>query len=569
MKTGPRLAPELGPSGADELLCRLRLRLVVGLVLTGLLLGGLVATFLYFSHARQLEQTFFHNVELQGLALESKLDRLRDIAAQITSRTGIRQELERYRDGLISRAELAAFSRPKLTDAMLQTEDVVGISRLDPEGGMLVEVGEKIPREFWPELPQAPDIRIGIPRSLAQEKRLVLSAPITDEGGHFLGTDLVLFDAAGIDVLLKRFFQRHPAGGVAVLAAVAKGRVYRFAAQGLEPGNRFLRALVDKEVREALRQPGEEVRLHDHAAGEMVGFQRKIDSAGWVLLCLVPAAQFYAPAMGYAAYAGAAVMALALFGAFLSLLLVRPLARRISAEHGSLQRLLEENGRLLEQVRTSEEKFRSLVETSRDWFWEVDAEGRYIYVSPRCRELLGYEPEELVGATPFDLMAAEEAERVRRMFTQILARRAPIENLENVNLPGAAHLRERARALRRLRSDRRRQRQLPHPLPGERCGRPRGQAPRLWRDPPFRRAGRGLPPPGRPLLPLPVSQAAQAGERAQLRPGGCLRRAARGRRQPDGHRGAQGVAGDRATAFGPAAPLRRARGRVPRAPGRA
>jgi hypothetical protein len=364
MKPGPLLLPGLEASGADELLRRLRLRLVVGLVLTGLLLGGLVATFLYFSHARQLEQTLFHNVELQALTLESKLDRLRDIAAQITSRTGIRQELERYRDGLISRADLAAFSRPKLADAMLQTKDVVGINRLDPEGGMLVEVGEKIPREFWPESPQAPDIRIGIPRSLARERRLVLSAPITDDGGHSLGTDLVMFDARGIDALLKRFFQRHPARGVAVLAAVAKGQVYRFATQGLEPGNRFLRTLVDKEVWEALRQPGEEVRLHDHATGEMIGFHRKIDSSGWVFLCLVPATRFYAPAMGYAAYAGAAVMALALFGAFLSLLLVRPLARRISAEHGSLQRLLEENGRLLEQVRTSGEKFRSLVETA-------------------------------------------------------------------------------------------------------------------------------------------------------------------------------------------------------------
>ena len=85
-----------------------------------------------------------------------------------------------------------------------------------------------------------------------------------------------------------------------------------------------------------------------------------------------------------------------------------------------------------EELKKSEERFRSLVETTSDWVWEVDANGVYTYASPKVRALLGYEPEEIIGRTPFDLMPAEEAERVRTIFQNIVLHKKPIESLENV-----------------------------------------------------------------------------------------------------------------------------------------
>ena len=84
-------------------------------------------------------------------------------------------------------------------------------------------------------------------------------------------------------------------------------------------------------------------------------------------------------------------------------------------------------------LRGSEKRYRSLVETSSDWLWEVDAKGRYTYVSSRVREILGYEPEEVVGRAPFDLMSEEEARRVRAICAEIQATRRPFALLENVN----------------------------------------------------------------------------------------------------------------------------------------
>jgi len=87
-----------------------------------------------------------------------------------------------------------------------------------------------------------------------------------------------------------------------------------------------------------------------------------------------------------------------------------------------------------EALRQSEQRFRSLVEATSDWVWEVDQDGVYTYSSPKVKDLLGYEPGDVIGKTPFDLMPPDEAERVGAIFRDIMASRKPLEQLENVNL---------------------------------------------------------------------------------------------------------------------------------------
>ena len=48
-------------------------------------------------------------------------------------------------------------------------------------------------------------------------------------------------------------------------------------------------------------------------------------------------------------------------------------------------------------ARMIESRFRDIVESSRDWIWETDAEGRYTYLSPNTREVLGFDPHVLLG----------------------------------------------------------------------------------------------------------------------------------------------------------------------------
>ena len=41
------------------------------------------------------------------------------------------------------------------------------------------------------------------------------------------------------------------------------------------------------------------------------------------------------------------------------------------------------------------ERFGQIDEQSREMIWEVDADGLYTYVSPNCKKITGYSPEEL------------------------------------------------------------------------------------------------------------------------------------------------------------------------------
>ena len=82
-------------------------------------------------------------------------------------------------------------------------------------------------------------------------------------------------------------------------------------------------------------------------------------------------------------------------------------------------------------LRESEDKYRTLVETTSDFIWEVDAAGTYTYISPQVRRILGYEPEEMLRKTPFDIMPPAEAERVAGEFARCVESRLPIVALEN------------------------------------------------------------------------------------------------------------------------------------------
>ncbi len=73
-----------------------------------------------------------------------------------------------------------------------------------------------------------------------------------------------------------------------------------------------------------------------------------------------------------------------------------------------------------ESLRESEMKFHSLIETTSDWLWEVDLNGKYTYASPKVKEILGYYAEEIIGVHLFDLLAKEEAQTNQAFFKDMI-----------------------------------------------------------------------------------------------------------------------------------------------------
>jgi PAS domain S-box-containing protein len=66
------------------------------------------------------------------------------------------------------------------------------------------------------------------------------------------------------------------------------------------------------------------------------------------------------------------------------------------------------NSDLLARLEASEERYRSVIQSSPDLIWATNRSGRYVFVSDRVRDLLGWEPEEVVGR-PFREFIAESS----------------------------------------------------------------------------------------------------------------------------------------------------------------
>jgi PAS domain S-box-containing protein len=92
-----------------------------------------------------------------------------------------------------------------------------------------------------------------------------------------------------------------------------------------------------------------------------------------------------------------------------------------------------------ESLRVNEERYRALVEMSSDWIWELDEQGRYTFASPRVTEILGYQPSELIGRVPFDLMDKDEAKKAREYYEPIVLQRQPITSAVHVLLHRDGH----------------------------------------------------------------------------------------------------------------------------------
>jgi PAS domain S-box-containing protein len=99
-----------------------------------------------------------------------------------------------------------------------------------------------------------------------------------------------------------------------------------------------------------------------------------------------------------------------------------------------LQREVDDLRRRVDELVASRDRFRDLVESTSDWLWEVDGDGKYTYVSPQVRNVLGREVDDLTGTAPFDIMPPAEAERVASIFQHFVSRAEPFERIENVCL---------------------------------------------------------------------------------------------------------------------------------------
>ena len=76
-------------------------------------------------------------------------------------------------------------------------------------------------------------------------------------------------------------------------------------------------------------------------------------------------------------------------------------------------------------LREERKRFQDVVRNAREWVWEVDAGGRYTYSSPAVTDILGYQPEEIIGKHFSDFFHPEDRPKLKRAASEIFSRKKP------------------------------------------------------------------------------------------------------------------------------------------------
>jgi PAS domain S-box-containing protein len=88
-----------------------------------------------------------------------------------------------------------------------------------------------------------------------------------------------------------------------------------------------------------------------------------------------------------------------------------------------------ERKRAEEALRESEAKFRSIVETTKDWIWSIDPQARVLYANPAIENILGYRPDELLGTNVLNFMHADEQLGIANTLSMLVAEKKGWTNL--------------------------------------------------------------------------------------------------------------------------------------------
>jgi hypothetical protein len=171
--------------------------------------------------------TVYNNVGLTAMAVNEWGRRVMDIAVQVTSRTRIRQELEKYNNNEISLPQLKTFTEPKLSDAMNMSEEIIGITRVDRLGKVVAQCGEPIQLQTCPIDYSVPfDTSVSTPVIQNGRHIVVVSAPIINRSKKYIGADLVLIDLYQLKSIISRQMSSEK-NHETILGYTSNGKVFK------------------------------------------------------------------------------------------------------------------------------------------------------------------------------------------------------------------------------------------------------------------------------------------------------------------------------------------------------
>jgi len=103
------------------------------------------------------------------------------------------------------------------------------------------------------------------------------------------------------------------------------------------------------------------------------------------------------------------------------------MARKVKERETSLKLEVDERLRVEASLRASEEKYRNILETMEEGYFEVDLKGNLTFLNDATSTMSGYSPDELIGMSYRQLLSESDADMMSRRFDQAYASGEPTD----------------------------------------------------------------------------------------------------------------------------------------------
>lgn len=95
-----------------------------------------------------------------------------------------------------------------------------------------------------------------------------------------------------------------------------------------------------------------------------------------------------------------------------------------------LQKEVQERKRSTEALRISEEKYRTILESMQEGYFEVDLSGKLVFFNQSAAEIMGYPPEEMATLNYRDYTSRETSEKMFRVFNKLFTDGIPVDVMD-------------------------------------------------------------------------------------------------------------------------------------------
>ena len=343
---------------------RLRKTLLLYLATALLVLSlsfALTVSLALFGHMKKAEdKSIVHAAQTRSMAVAEWCRRAKDLALQITSRSRIRQELEKHNQGIISLEQVKAFTEPKLVDAMKMSADILGVLRFDIHNHIVAACG------YGSDLPITDkpadeyifnDIVLLEPITVNKRLSIVVSAPIRNRNGERQGTDLVILDTVR---LLAIESNSKPAGKTSsiIIGYQSNGAVEYLFPLKHEAMDSLSGEVAPKAIKTAISEAIEGQTGIDKSTDILVAYA-PVTESNWGLVTIQDPNELYGPLHRKMVNIGILFLLIYLLVVFGFGFLMKPMAGRILLHADDLERKIEKKTAALEgeiRIRKDTEK---------------------------------------------------------------------------------------------------------------------------------------------------------------------------------------------------------------------